>query len=315
VSVVVGIIIGIRQLIPKPQPPSYSAIFIVDVSHATPAELATAEQDIKLALNSLGGVPTSLRVVNGCENSYNSPTVPFGTNNLARYLDAFKNLGNETQGFAAAENAAVTDLNTTAQIKDAKQKLLFLFMAEPCPRSAIEFPGDGLTLNFTWLGPSTAAVSAILRHFTNLRFSVVNAPPDKFPEVVTHQVVYYTTSTTNSTTAISPPSNLTAPSISGTPQQDVALTASSGDWNGSPTSYSYVWQHCDSSGSCSVIFTDAPTAMTSSIYTVQASDAGDTLLVEVTATNSGGASAPVPSAATLAVPPVTTTATTNPAIP
>jgi hypothetical protein len=55
-------------------------------------------------------------------------------------------------------------------------------------------------------------------------------------------------------------------------------------WSGSPSSYGYQWQDCNSSGaSCSNI-SDA----TSSTYTLQPSDVGDTTRSVVTATNAGG---------------------------
>src|SRR5439155_6261261 len=45
---------------------------------------------------------------------------------------------------------------------------------------------------------------------------------------------------------VSAPANTSLPVISGTAQQGQTLTASQGAWSGSPTSYAYQWQHCDS---------------------------------------------------------------------
>ena len=81
------------------------------------------------------------------------------------------------------------------------------------------------------------------------------------------------------------PANTSVPTISGTAQQGQTLTASSGSWSGSPTSYAYRWQDCTSSMSCTSI-----SGATGSSYTLQSSDVGDTIDVVVTATNAGGSS-------------------------
>ena len=94
------------------------------------------------------------------------------------------------------------------------------------------------------------------------------------------------------------PSNLTPPSITGSPVQGQTLTASTGTWAGTtPLTFSYQWQDCNASGmSCSNI-----SGATASTYVVQASDGGDTILVVVTATNTSG-SASAASASTSQVP-------------
>ncbi len=85
-------------------------------------------------------------------------------------------------------------------------------------------------------------------------------------------------------TAPPAPTNTALPQISGTTIQGDALTASKGSWTGSPTSYAYAWQDCNSSGaSCSAIG-----GAGSSAYTLQPSDGGHTIRVMVTASNSGG---------------------------
>jgi hypothetical protein len=96
------------------------------------------------------------------------------------------------------------------------------------------------------------------------------------------------------------PANTTAPSISGTAQAGQTLTADHGTWTNSPTSYGYQWKRCDTSGgSCA----NVPSGGTSSTYAVQDGDVGSTLRVSVTATNAGGTSAPLASAATSTVTP------------
>jgi hypothetical protein len=94
-----------------------------------------------------------------------------------------------------------------------------------------------------------------------------------------------------------PPQNTAAPSITGTATQGQTLSASPGTWSGYPApSYAYQWQDCNASGqSCTAI-----SGATNPTYTLAASDAGKTVDVVVTASNSAG-SAQASSAATGAV--------------
>lgn len=102
---------------------------------------------------------------------------------------------------------------------------------------------------------------------------------------------------TGSATAASPPTTPVAaangvavpvatqlPLLSGTVQVGQTLTATPGTWNGNPYAYAYTWQRCDPTGAaCQPI----PGA-TASTYTPTPGDAGSTLSLEVTATNSAG---------------------------
>jgi hypothetical protein len=95
-----------------------------------------------------------------------------------------------------------------------------------------------------------------------------------------------------------PPSDNTAPSISGTDQDGATLTAAHGSWSGAPApTYSYQWQDCSSSGTgCSNI-----SGATSQAYTLADSDIGHKLVVVVTASNAsyvGGGEASASSAPT-----------------
>jgi hypothetical protein len=93
-----------------------------------------------------------------------------------------------------------------------------------------------------------------------------------------------TTTTTTTATPVAPPANTSPPAISGTARDGTTLTASNGTWTGSPTSYAYRWERCDSAGGgCAAI-----TGATSKQYTLTSADVGHRLRVEVTATNAGG---------------------------
>jgi hypothetical protein len=82
------------------------------------------------------------------------------------------------------------------------------------------------------------------------------------------------------------PANTTPPIISGTAQQGTQLKATTGSWSGSPTSYSYQWKSCTSTG-CSPV-----SGATTSSYVLRTADLGHTVVVVVTASNSiGSASA------------------------
>jgi hypothetical protein len=92
------------------------------------------------------------------------------------------------------------------------------------------------------------------------------------------------------------PQSTAAPSISGTPQSGNTLSAATGTWTNSPTSYSYQWQQCDGSGSaCSAL-----SGATGATFALTSSQVGSTLRVAVTASNASG-SATASSAATSAV--------------
>src|SRR5215831_18668599 len=81
------------------------------------------------------------------------------------------------------------------------------------------------------------------------------------------------------------PSNTTLPAVSGTAKVGQTLTVSNGSWTGNPTDYSYQWQRCASSISCTNI-ADA----TARTYVAADGDVGHTLRAVVTATNADGLS-------------------------
>jgi thermitase len=97
-----------------------------------------------------------------------------------------------------------------------------------------------------------------------------------------------------------PPVNSSAPTISGTAQQEKTLTEHHGKWTNEPLSgYSIKWLRCNSSGAeCAAIAgAEGPT------YTPVEADVGHELRVSEKASNAGGESEPATSEATLPVSP------------
>ena len=101
--------------------------------------------------------------------------------------------------------------------------------------------------------------------------------------------------------SLTPPSNTALPTIAGEAQQGQVLSAAAGSWSGTqPISYAYQWQRCDTSGAnC------ANVGSATSTYTVTSADVGSTIVVAVTASNSGGSAtaSSVPTSVVAASPP------------
>ena len=91
------------------------------------------------------------------------------------------------------------------------------------------------------------------------------------------------------TTRPGPPVNATLPEIEGTASVGQRLTATTGSWSDSPSTFAFRWRRCNSGGdACSEI----PGADASS-YLATAADAGSRLRVVVTAANAAGSAAAV----------------------
>ena len=88
------------------------------------------------------------------------------------------------------------------------------------------------------------------------------------------------------TAQVGPP-NTQPPTIGGSTVVGETLTANNGSWTGSGITFAYLWSRCDAAGAACV---SIPTA-TQSTYTLVAADAGKTIRVRVTATNTTGSNA------------------------
>jgi hypothetical protein len=83
-----------------------------------------------------------------------------------------------------------------------------------------------------------------------------------------------------------PPSNTTAPVVTGTPQQGQTLTTDNGSWTNSPSSFAYDWKRCNSAGASCV-----STGVTQQNYPLTSADVTHTIESCVTAHNTAGDSA------------------------
>ena len=106
------------------------------------------------------------------------------------------------------------------------------------------------------------------------------------------------------------PTNTAMPAISGTPAEGQVLSTTNGAWTSDPTSYTYQWRDCSSSGhSCTNV-----SGATAPTFRLTASDVKHTVRVMVTAANVGG-SASMSSPATSAVTTPPPAAPANTALP
>src|SRR5581483_494983 len=103
--------------------------------------------------------------------------------------------------------------------------------------------------------------------------------------------------------------------VSGTATDGQTLTAATGSWADSPSSYAYQWQNCDSTGTTCTNISGA----TSSTYVLTSNEVSTStgngyIRVQVTATNGVGSSTPASSAITAAVQGVAPANTSSPTI-
>ncbi|HLY86740.1 MAG TPA: hypothetical protein VKO84_09595 [Gaiellaceae bacterium] len=97
------------------------------------------------------------------------------------------------------------------------------------------------------------------------------------------------------------PVNFGTPTVSGNPIQGQTLSATSGTWSQSPTSYTYQWLRCSSTSNTSC---SAFTGDTGQTYQLTAADGGTILRVAVYAHNAAGTSMVAESGPTAVVVPV-----------
>jgi lysozyme len=98
-----------------------------------------------------------------------------------------------------------------------------------------------------------------------------------------------------------PPTVISPPTVTGTPQVGQTLTGAVGTWSGSPTSFAYEWRRCDTAGAgCTTVV-----GATTPSFVLTPDDIGTTLSLVVTATGKGGSQATVaPTTPVIAAAPV-----------
>jgi outer membrane biosynthesis protein TonB len=172
--------------------------------------------------------------------------------------------------------------------------------------------GSGQTLQFTFSGAGTKYVRLVVTDALGQKATVEHnvavtpAPaskPEPEPEPVSEP----------EPEPVSPPTNTVTPVVKGATTEGDELTTTNGTWTGNPTSYTYQWRHCSSSGKNCANISGAGAAT----YTLAQSDVGDTMRVTVTATNKGGSgSISSPTTAKVTAPaPVEPTPPTEPTPP
>jgi hypothetical protein len=132
VGVLLGVILSVRQLLPKPTTPKVSVAFVLDVSPAmyrrfeNTTKLAAAEAAIKDIIRKSHDVPTALRLAGGvCNEEYHGPTIDFASNNADRYAKFFGKLRlrpGPRPDYASSLAWAVDDLHSKERIKDSASK-------------------------------------------------------------------------------------------------------------------------------------------------------------------------------------------------
>jgi hypothetical protein len=116
-----------------------------------------------------------------------------------------------------------------------------------------------------------------------------------------------------STPTGTPPTSSALPAISGKAVVGQTLTASTGTWSGSPTSYGYQWQLCDATGAACTAVAGA----TASSYVATSANQGHALRVTVTASNASGSGSATsaPTSSVQAAPVLTTSTSLGTSLP
>lgn len=184
VSVTIGIILGVRQLLPNPEPAQRSVILVVDTSrsmnqqfgpkltkleavHAQIRRYVRRRPDWAIALRFSGG---------GCSESYVEPPVPFDENNTAEIIAAMRQhpTAQGKSDFASGLSDAVNDFDHFEAGRSAKVQLIWTFLGsgdDDCTTGvyrAIETALEGFDrpVKFDFFGLGTSSAEA--RRLSNL---------------------------------------------------------------------------------------------------------------------------------------------------
>jgi hypothetical protein len=147
--------------------------------------------------------------------------------------------------------------------------------------------GGGSVQTLSGLGTGVRQITVLASTAAAVEVRSVNAIGPTDPNVGWSDVK----TVTPTVTAVAVPVNTALPTISGTTTQGQTLTASTGTWSNSPSSYAYQWKRSGTNIS----------GATASTYLLVSGDVGATITVAVVASNAGGAGTAATSAATAAI--------------
>ncbi len=241
---------------------------------------------------------------------FNSSTGSIAGQTSSTYVAEVGDLGCYVTVEVTATNAAGSNTSSSwnmSQISAAGATVPIISVA-PAISSAAQYVGQALTVsNGTW---SNSPTSYTYQWFAS-GTAITGATTNSYTPVAANLGMLLTVNVNaingagTSVTAVTvPPTqpvmgaillNTALPTITGTAQVGQTLTASTGTWTNSPTSYAYQWNNEGSPIS----------GATNSTYTLQTSDLGALITVAVTPMNSAGAGAPAYSA--VAGPVISTT--------
>ena len=166
----------------------------------------------------------------------------------------------------APANTALPTISGTAQVGDT------------LTASTGTWTNSPTSYSYQWNAGGTAISGATSSTYTLISGEVGNTITVTVTATNSSGSTSATSSAVGPVTASGAPVNTALPTISGTTQVGDILTASTGTWTNSPTSYSYQWNEDGT----------AISGATSSSYTLVSGEVGDTITVTVTATNSSG---------------------------
>jgi Polysaccharide lyase len=158
--------------------------------------------------------------------------------------------------------------------------------------SSGSWSGHGISYSFQWQRCSSTSSCAAITSATGSSYLVGSGDAgDSLRVSVTATNKSGSATATSAPTAVvpsppgSPPpgyTNTALPTVSGTTQVGQTLTATNGSWSPTPSNWGYAWQLCDSGGkNCQ----RSATSANQKTYTVQSSDVGHTIRVQVAANN------------------------------
>ena len=176
--------------------------------------------------------------------------------------------------------------------------------------------GSPTSFSYEWMRSTTAAGTYLpIANATSSTYFLTSSDTDYFIRATVTasnsggSTAVQTAATAQVMATLPVPSNRSVPVVSNSPVVGNSLSATAGDWNYAPTSYSYQWRRATSGGTYSDI-----TGQTLSTYNVDIGDLGYFIRVMVTARNSAGDSVSVYSVSTTAVVDITPTNSVIPAV-